>query len=230
MPEESQFSAAEPLSQTWSALQARLALRPPTPTDISQSAGRRPRPVVEVADLNAVGRRIVVVGTTGSGKTTLAAELARCLNAPHIELDSLHWGPDWTPYPLEQFRAAVAQAIAGERWALDGNYSQVRDLVWPRADTLIWLNYPLWLVYGRLLRRTLGRIVWRQQLWAGNRERLANQFSRDSLFVWAWTSSRRRKIEYPALFQQPQYAHLRVHIFRSPRALARWLAAQEWPT
>lgn len=176
-----------------------------------------------------VGQRIVVVGTTGSGKTTLAAELACRLDAPHIELDSLHWGPNWTPYPLEQFRAAVAQAVAGERWVLDGNYSQVRDLVWPRAVTLIWLDYSLWLVYGRLLRRTLGRLLRRQTLWNDNRESWQAQLGRHSLFVWAWTSSRRRRIEYPALFQEAPYAHLDVHIFRHPRALARWLAALEQP-
>ncbi len=171
-------------------------------------------------------QRLLVLGTTGSGKTTLAATLAGRLGAPHIELDSLYWGPNWTPYPPEQFRADVAAAVAGERWVMDGNYSQVRDLVWPRAQTVIWLDFPLTVVYPRLLRRTLGRWLRREWLWQTNRERLRLQFTRDSLFLWAWTSSRRRRVEYPRLFQQPEYAHLHILIFRSPRALARWLATE----
>ncbi len=73
--------------------------------------------------------RISVVGNTGSGKTTLAAELADMLGCPHIELDALHWGPDWTPQPVDIFRDRVRQATAGERWVVDGNYSRVRDII-----------------------------------------------------------------------------------------------------
>lgn len=74
--------------------------------------------------------RISVVGTTGSGKTTLACQIAGRLKIPHIELDALHWGPDWTQAPLQLFRARVTDAVKGGAWVVDGNYGKVRDIVW----------------------------------------------------------------------------------------------------
>ncbi len=92
-------------------------------------------------------RRIVVVGTSGSGKTTMAARLAEGLGLPHVELDAIHWGPGWTPLAVEEFRERTAEALAGEAWSTDGNYSGVRDIVWSRADTLVWLDYALPVVF-----------------------------------------------------------------------------------
>jgi hypothetical protein len=88
----------------------------------------------------------------------------------------LHWEPHWTMAELEVFRARVEQAIAGERWVVDGNYSKVRDLVWGRADSVVWLDYPFALTFGRLVLRTIARIRSKQELWSGNRERFAGQF------------------------------------------------------
>ena len=87
--------------------------------------------------------RVVVIGTSCVGKTTFAQALARVLNFPHVELDSLHWQPNWIPRPPEEFRALTAEALAKDCWITDGNYGAVRDLVWSRATTIIWLNYCL---------------------------------------------------------------------------------------
>jgi adenylate kinase family enzyme len=170
-------------------------------------------------------RRIVVVGTTGSGKTTLARTLGHALGLPHIELDSLHWEPGWREAETDVFRERVDGTLSGECWVVDGNYSVSRDLVWPRADTIVWLDYRLRRVYWRLLKRTLRRAASREDLWhTGNRENLWKHFfTRDSLFVWAYTSSRRRHRAYPALFMQPDYAHLNVLHFKTPRQTEAWL-------
>jgi len=170
------------------------------------------------------GQRIVVVGTTGVGKTSLSRRLAQCLGCPHIELDALHWQPGWVEVPLEAFRARVVQALTGESWVVDGNYSRVRDLVWSRADTIIWLDYALPIILGRLFRRTIRRILTREELWGGSRETFRGGFlSRDSLFLWALKTYWRRRREYPVLFRRPEYAHLQVVRLRSPRAAERWL-------
>ena len=172
-------------------------------------------------------RRIAIVGTSGSGKTTLAQQLARRLGIPHIELDALHWEPNWTPAPLEVFRERTAQALSGEAWATDGNYSRVRDIVWSRADTVVWLDYPLPVIMARVTRRTMRRSLTRQELWNGNRERLWEAcFSRDAIIWWALRTYRRRKQEYPILLSQPEHAHLAVVHLQSPRAAGDWLAAQ----
>ncbi len=180
--------------------------------------------MVELGPSHEKPQRIAVVGTSGSGKTTLAHRLAQRLGVAHVELDSLHWGPDWTPTPRDPFREQVAQALSGEAWTTDGNYSAVRDIIWARADTVLWLDYSLPVVMRRVIWRTIRRTVSREELWSGNRERFRASFlARDSIILWALTSYRRRKREYPVLFDRPEYAHLRVVQLRSPRATEEWL-------
>ena len=169
-------------------------------------------------------RRIAVVGTSGSGKTTLARRLAQWLGIEHVELDALHWGPDWTPAPREVFRERVWRALGEDAWATDGNYSVVRDIVWCRADTVVWLDYSLPVVMARVTQRTVRRFVTREQLWNGNQERFRQSFlSQNSIVWWALRTYRRRKREYPVLFARPEHAHLRVVHLSSPRAAGQWL-------
>jgi adenylate kinase family enzyme len=169
-------------------------------------------------------RRIVVVGTSGCGKTTFAQALAARLRIPHVELDALHWGPNWTLPPSDTFRAQVAAAAARPGWVLDGNYGKVRDIIWPRAEAVVWLDYALPVILARLARRTLLRIVTRERLWGTNREsaRLAF-FSRDSILLWAIQTYGVNRRRYPEALAGPAHAHLRVAHFRTPGAAAAWL-------
>jgi adenylate kinase family enzyme len=96
-------------------------------------------------------RRIVIIGPSAVGKTTLSARLARILGVPHIELDAIHWGPNWTPAGRDAFCATVDRALSGDGWVVDGSYSSVRHIVWPRADTVVWLDYGLPRVLWQLL-------------------------------------------------------------------------------
>ncbi len=118
----------------------------------------------------AVGRRIVIVGSTCSGKTTLARALSRRLGLPHKEPDALQWDTGWTPARPHVFRDRVEQALSADVWIADGNYSVLRDLVWSRADTLIWLDYSLMVILRRLTVRTSLRISKQTELWNGNVE------------------------------------------------------------
>jgi adenylate kinase family enzyme len=168
-------------------------------------------------------KRITVGGTTGSGKTTLGLALAQRMCVPHIELDALHWEPHWTPAAPEVFKRRVCDAISAESWTSSGNYSSVRDLIWQRADTFIWLDYSFPLVASRLLRRTLRRIVTQEELWNGNRESLRTMLSRESILLWLLRTYWRRRREYPALLARPEMAHLQVMRFHSPQQTTRWL-------
>ncbi|HEY7349423.1 MAG TPA: hypothetical protein VH599_14000 [Ktedonobacterales bacterium] len=173
-----------------------------------------------------VGQRIVVVGTTSSGKSTLASQLGERLGLPHVELDALYWDANWTPAAPDVFRERVAQALGVDGWVVDGNYHMVRDIVWQRANTIIWLDYPLPLILWRLARRTIWRITRRPELWNGNRETWRGTFfSRDALFIWILQTYKRRRLEYPELFARPEHAHLAIARFRSPRATQQWLAS-----
>ena len=171
-------------------------------------------------------RRINVVGTSSVGKSTLAASIARLLQVPHVELDALHWEPNWTGAPIEVLRERVRAAIAGDAWVVDGNYSNARDLVWSRAEAVVWLDLPLRTILWRFLRRTVRRVARREELWSGNRERLRTQlFSRDSLLWWILTTYRRRRGEYPTLLAaRPELVAVRL---RSARAAKEWLADVE---
>jgi adenylate kinase family enzyme len=172
-------------------------------------------------------QRIVIIGPTGSGKSTLAGQLGPRLSLPIIELDTLYWRPNWQESPTDEFRGRVGSAVAGTRWIIIGNYGQARDLLWQRADTLIWLDYPLWVIFPRLFRRTVKRIVTQEELWGtGNRESWRKQFfSRESLFLWLWKSQPRQRRAYPLALAEPQHAHLRVFRFRRPAAVDQWLEA-----
>ncbi len=172
--------------------------------------------------------RLAVVGSTGAGKTALAQQLSRLLGLPHVEIDALNWGPNWEAADPAILYERVSQALAGPAWVVDGNYSKVREITWGRAEALVWLDYPFLVVLGRLLWRTLRRIVTREALWGANRETWQSQFfSRDSLFLWLVKTHWRRRREYAALLGRPAYAHLQVVRLRSPRAARAWLATLE---
>lgn len=165
------------------------------------------------------------MGPSGSGKTTYAGRIAARLGLPHTELDAIHWLPEWQEAPLDEFRARVGQTVAGDAWVVDGNYGKVRDLVWARVETVVFLDFPLLLCMGRLARRTARRVVGRQSLWAGNRETARQAlFSRDSLFLYTLRTYRRRRRNMWAATQDQQHAHIRFLVFRYPDQAEDWLA------
>src|SRR4030088_2722090 len=128
-------------------------------------------------------RRVVVFGTTGSGKSRLAGRVGEQTGLRVVELDALFGGRDWQPAPVDLFRHRVERETGEGGWIVVGNYGQVRDLVWRPADTLVWLDLPLSLVMWRLARRTVRRVATKEELWGtGNRETWRTAFlSRHSL-------------------------------------------------
>ena len=152
-----------------------------------------------------------MVGTTGSGKTTVGRRIAEVMGVPFVEMDALNWGPNWTERPLEVFREELREAISCPSWVLDGNYGKVRDVYLPRANTIVWLDYPFLTNLWQLLARTLRRGIKSEVLWNGNVDRLATHlFTRDSLILWFLKSYWRRRKTYPALFGGPDARHLKL--------------------
>jgi adenylate kinase family enzyme len=171
-------------------------------------------------------RRLVVVGSTGSGKSTLAEELATKLNLTFIELDALYWETGWREAPVDVFRARAEAATQTPAWVVAGNYHIVRHIVWPRAEAIIWLDYSLPVTFWQLFTRTLYRALTREVLWNGNRETFwahLKLWSDESLFHWLFKTYWRRKCEFPRLFAQPEFAHLRIFRFTSPGETKAWL-------
>jgi adenylate kinase family enzyme len=172
-------------------------------------------------------RRVSVVGNSGSGKTTLAIGLARALGAAHLELDAVFHLPGWQPLEAVLFRARVAEFIVADSWVVDGNYSTVQDLVWRRADTVIWLDLPRRVVMAQLLRRTLGRMVTGAELWNGNTEDWRSLLKADpgqSILRWAWTQHHIYRARYLAAQHDPANQHLTFIRLPSRSAAARFVA------
>src|SRR5919201_1062078 len=156
--------------------------------------------------------KIAVVGTSGSGKTTVARELARRFGVPHVELDALFHGPNWKETPADEFRRLVAAATDGSGWVVDGNYeSKLGDLVLGRADTVIWLDVPLRVALTRVTRRTIRRIRTGEELWNGNRESWRGGFfGWESMFVWTIRSHLKRRRAVPLQLAR----HPNLHVVR----------------
>src|SRR4051794_14150479 len=114
--------------------------------------------------------RVVVVGTSGSGKTTFARRLAAAIGAPHLELDAINWQPGWRDLNSddpEEFARRVAAAAAAEAWVTDGNYSKVRHALWPRATAFVWLDPERSAVMRQVIGRSFSRAVTKRELWPG---------------------------------------------------------------
>jgi adenylate kinase family enzyme len=164
----------------------------------------------------------VIASASGCGKTTVGRALAKRLDVPFVELDALNHGPGWTEATAEELRARVAPLVTGDGWVIDGAYrSKLGDLVLEAADTVLWLDLPRRQWVPRLLRRTIRRIVRREELWGGNRETFRNAFlHRDGLVRFAWRSYAVRRATYPA-----ELARFQVLRLRSQREVDLWLAS-----
>jgi adenylate kinase family enzyme len=167
--------------------------------------------------------RIAIVGTTGSGKTTLSRQMAERLGCHCCELDAIHWQPGWRELDSETMAERVGEVVEKDRWIVEGNYASVRRMILERADTLIWLDYPFPIVFARLLRRTVRRNVTRENLWSGNRESLKRTLSSESILVWCIKTYGLRRREYSECVVNPDFSHLRVLRFRHPREARAWL-------
>jgi adenylate kinase family enzyme len=170
-------------------------------------------------------QRILIIGSGGAGKSTLARQLAARLGLTHTELDSLYWLPDWAHITEAEFLARVDAVTSEPHWVLCGNYSTTQTITFKRADTVIWLDYPLLFIFGRLLKRTVQRVVTRENLWgSGNRETLRNAFfSRDSLLLYILKTHRRRSTTFARLMSENTNPSLTWLRFTSPRDTDAWL-------
>jgi adenylate kinase family enzyme len=177
------------------------------------------------------GSHFCVLGTSGAGKSRMASDISQRLGVPWIELDAIAHRAGWQLTPVDELRAELRDRLAAAEtshggWVTDGNYrSMVSAMLAEVADTYVWLDYPRGLVMQRLLRRTLSRLVFRRELWNGNREHWTNLFRRDpdkNILIWAWTShaSTRAKLEAEAATSTATWVRL-----RRPRNADRWLAS-----
>ncbi|MBL8060309.1 MAG: hypothetical protein JNK63_06295 [Chthonomonas sp.] len=164
--------------------------------------------------------RVLVYGVTGSGKTTLAAQLSIKLGLPFHSVDELCWEPNWQIKPEEVQRVLFTQLCSGDSWILDSAYGKWLDVVESRATVIVALDYPRWFSFNRLISRTLRRVIDKKPVCNGNVETWRQVFSRDSIITWhfrSYASKRRRILTWQA-------AGRPMIILRSARETREWLA------
>jgi adenylate kinase family enzyme len=165
-------------------------------------------------------RRISVLGTIGSGKTTCARRISKRLGISCVELDSLYWKKNWVRASNSDFRERVLGALKENSWVVDGLYPEVMDIVLGRADTVVWLDYTFSVIMSRLIPRTFMRIITQEELSHGNREYFGSAIGK---VWWAVKTHRKLQREYPQLFRLRQNLHLAVIRLKSPKETSNWL-------
>jgi adenylate kinase family enzyme len=171
--------------------------------------------------------RIVVVGPPGSGKTTVARAISDVMALPYTELDALWWGPNWSEAGQDEFTRRVDPITQKDHWVLDGNYfdAGAPDVIWPRADTMVWLELPRWRTVPRVVRRTFARGITRAELWAGNRESLHLIFRPDSIVRHAVRAHPLYNQRYRELRADPAFTNLAWVRLTTPAEVRRWVSS-----
>jgi adenylate kinase family enzyme len=173
-------------------------------------------------------QRINVVGTSGSGKTTFARQLAQALGLPYYEMDALYWKPGWQEPSSPEFMAKVEAVAAQPQWVLDGNYSRTQPIKWKRVEQVVWLDSSVVRTVWRVTARTIRRAFTREELWpgTGNRESLRQAFlSRKSIIWWAMSAHPRNRARYTKVMASPEYAHISFVRLRTDAEARRFLEA-----
>ncbi|MFL5296220.1 MAG: AAA family ATPase [Phenylobacterium sp.] len=174
--------------------------------------------------------RLVVVGCSGSGKTTMARALSKALDIPHFELDGINWQPGWRDISVhepQEFFRRIAEAAAGEAWVMDGNYTKARDAHWTRATGFVWMDTPRPVVMRQVIWRSFNRAVFKQELWpgTGNKELFRRWLDKEHPIRWAWDTWAVVHTRYGAWFADGTYEGRPVFRVRS-RADGRRLVAR----
>jgi len=180
-----------------------------------------------------VGRRIHVIGNSCSGKSTLGAQLAMALSVPFVESDALNWEPGWVglnekdPDELER---RIREATGGDGWVVAGSYARFSQRVfWPRLETVVWLDLPMYVLISRLLLRSWVRWRSRELLWGTNYEAFWPQLKvwnrQDSLLWWIVTQQRRKRRRMLTYTGQSRWDHIRFLRLRSPSEVAEFSRA-----
>lgn len=169
-------------------------------------------------------KRIIIIGTSGCGKTTLAKRLSKILNIPSYDLDDYYWLPKWQPQTDKEFVKIVDKLSNKKTWIMNGNYSKVNHFIWDRSDTIIWLDYSLLRCLCQGIIRSIIRAISKEVCCGNNYESFKRTFlSRNSIVLWILSTYRRRKQSYKQAFKNQKEGSKAYLKFSNPKETNQWL-------
>jgi len=180
---------------------------------------------------NTIGQRILIIGNSCSGKSTLGGTLASELNIPFVELDALNWEPNWVGLNdtnPEEFIKRIQKSTAGNSWVVAGSYSRFSQQVfWPKLETVVWLDLPVFQLSWRMFKRSWRRWRTKELLWGTNYERFWPQLmvwrKEDSLLWWIVTQYRSKQQKMLEYHTNPKWRHIRFIRLRSSTEINEFL-------
>ncbi len=168
--------------------------------------------------------RFNVVGSSGSGKSTVGRLIADALGLKYVEIDSIFWRENWTEAPENEFLVDLRNALSGDSWIVDGNYSRTVPVKWKNVEVVVWLDLPYALILYQVISRTLKRSLTGEELWAGNRENLTKAFlQKDSVILWSMTHLGMIRRRYASAKDDPAYRHIRFVRLRSRKQVRNFI-------
>ncbi|OZG71758.1 adenylate kinase [Hahella sp. CCB-MM4] len=172
-------------------------------------------------------KRINVVGSSASGKTTFGRRLSEALGVEFIEMDAVYWGKNWTEPSEKELLSKIGKAIEGDSWVLDGNYTRTIPIKWAKVDTIIWLDYSFFRTFRQSVTRAVKRSITQEELWpgTGNRESISKSFfSKDSVVLWMMTNYGKNIAKYEGYMNSPEYQHVNFVRLKSPKEAETFIA------
>tara|TARA_B100001121_G_C18470741_1_gene517784 strand:+ start:152 stop:685 length:534 start_codon:yes stop_codon:yes gene_type:complete len=168
--------------------------------------------------------RINVVGTAGSGKSTISERIAQKLDVPYVQLDEIFWKPNWKESCDEEFFSKVEEIVSSDRWILDGNYTRTIPIKWKRVQMVVYLDMPFYIVLYRIVKRSLLRGLKNEELWHGNRETVwKHLFTRDSMILWTIRNFYKNRKKYTELFEKKDYSHIKFVRLRTNKEVEKFV-------
>jgi len=165
-----------------------------------------------------MNRKIIITGTTCSGKTTLGRKLAKEFSLPQIDLDEFHFLPNWVEKEATVFVNDVNLELNKyQEWIVTGSYqSLLKDTVWQETSLIVWLDYPLHLIFKRYFSRTYRRVFLKEKCCGENYETLGRTFSKDSLFLWIFKSywHKKRRLKN---WKEKDFSHKEWLVLKTPK-------------
>ena len=163
-------------------------------------------------------KRILVIGTSGAGKSVLAKRLSACLHVPYFPSDPFYWEPGWKPARADKVFQQVREVTSRDLWILDGNFDEYHEFVWRQADCILWLDYSISVILKQVIIRNFKWLLTREPVWSGNRMTLRRAISGIRHAIRSYSS---KKKNYPCWLAE--LSGIRHYRFRTKQETETWL-------